>query len=98
MTPDEKKKVMDVVDCHNGKFMVDCLKQLNNDCSITWKDMQNFRVCYNAAKDDVSQLDKMLPSASAVPQDVIREVELAEKSVRNANDGLKSYLLKPSDF
>ena len=40
--PEEKKKMVDIVDSYDGKFTVDCLKQLNCDCSIPMKEMQFF--------------------------------------------------------
>eukprot|EP00957_Ditylum_brightwellii_P122237 9321615-Ditylum_brightwellii.AAC.1 len=89
--------MMVAVELFNHKFSIDCVKQLHSECSIVFKDMQSFHICYESAKADVTHLDLMLPEASEVPQGVDVEVQLAQKSVGSANNGLMSFMLDPPD-
>mmetsp|Transcript_64374 Transcript_64374/g.88421 ORF Transcript_64374/g.88421 Transcript_64374/m.88421 type:complete len:222 (+) Transcript_64374:1476-2141(+) len=62
MEPQEKKKVMSVIERHSTQFTKDCLMDLHTLCSIPLKEIQNIRICYQSACDTPAQLDMGLPS------------------------------------
>ena len=93
MTPDEKKKVMEVVRLHGDSFSVDCVRQLKSECHIPTKDLQNLRVCIETSKQHPAHLDQTEPSHAAVA--VAPEVAAAEAGLKPATHGLVNFELKP---
>jgi hypothetical protein len=62
---DERRLVVATVPKYQG-YSIDCLKKLQDVCSIPIKDMQHLRVCIECAKDHAEQLDRDVPDADTI--------------------------------
>ena len=96
MTPDEKRKVVGVIDKHNGNFSVECLSELVSECSIHKKDLQNIRVCWELSKEHPEHLDMGVPTEEFAVHVEREDLVQAMKSVKDVNHGLSNFLLKPA--
>jgi hypothetical protein len=99
MLPAEKKKVVSIVDdVHDGKFTPACCRELQTELNVSFKDMQNLRLCYEVAKDNPCHLEMVAPLPARI--EAAREnpeLEAAQEAAANksVSDGLVSYQLKP---
>jgi hypothetical protein len=58
--PDEKRKMMTVIDMYGGVFSVDLCKALITECSIPFKEIHQMLMCYDLAKKHMDHLDMTL--------------------------------------
>jgi hypothetical protein len=89
MLPAERQQIIQVIGSHGGDFTIDCLRQLNSECSIPYSDMQKVRVCYDVSEELPETVFTELPepcdqidvAAAAVPQEHIQLVANAKASL-----------------
>jgi hypothetical protein len=94
MPPDEKKAVKVVAEQHGNQFTVVCIKQINMECCIPMKEMQNICWCLEYGWEHPSQLDMEHPVLTN--QSVVAdEVHEANMQVTDASNGIKWFQLKP---
>jgi hypothetical protein len=74
MPPDEKNTVVAVVEQHENQFSVSCIKQINMECSIPMKEMQNIHLCLECHWEYPSQLDMEHPYLLTTQSVVAAEV------------------------
>jgi hypothetical protein len=99
MLPAEKRHAVDIVQKHKastGMWSMECVTELVEQCHIPQQDLQNFRVCFDAAVDDPSHLDKGLPGPAELAVLGAEEDE-ASAAMKSATAGLVSFQLIPKN-
>jgi hypothetical protein len=99
MKPDERRLVVASVQKYQG-YSIDCLKELQDVCSIPIKDMQHLQVCIECAKEHAEQLDRDAPDADTI---VVAKsnpdiIVAALAALKGATHGLDSFLIKPPEL
>ena len=96
MSPAEKKSAVCVFEEHEKKWTPECIESLSVTVGVQLKDMQNLRVCLEAAEVDPSHLDMMAPSSS-VATTLTAEAEQAKADMVDANRGLVNFQFVPKN-
>jgi hypothetical protein len=93
--PEEKKKIVGVIDRHNG-FTPECCKELKSHCHIPFADQQIVRIFFEVAKQHPEQLEMGVPSNDSIniAEDNV-DVRAAYIAAGCVTDGLQSFQLKP---
>ena len=75
MLPAEKVLAMGVLNKHGGQWNPACVSEMASSVHVQLKDMQNLRVCLDAAKTEPGHLDMLAPAArtmATVTGDAVR--------------------------
>ncbi len=96
MSPAEKKSAARVFEEHEKEWTPECIESLSVKVGVQLKDMQNLRVCLEAAEVDPSHLDMMAPSSS-VATTLTAEAEQAKADMVDANRGLVNFQFIPKN-
>ena len=81
---------------HEKEWTPECIESLSVKVGVQLKDMQNLRVCLEAAEVDPSHLDMMAPSSS-VATTLTAEAEQAKADMVDANRGLVNFQFIPKN-
>ena len=94
MDPTEKRTVMAIVECNEGKYTPRCLHELYFEAHVLYADMQKLRLCVSAAKDNPDHLSRGMP-AEDPGGNVAPEVAAALAAQLPVTHGLATFELKP---
>ena len=98
MEVSERKEIQEIIKRHNNEYTVECVKEIQNNCHVPLKDMHNIRLI-DECVTKYTGLVEWNNVNQAIPHEVESphaEVEQVEKLLKNANDGLSHFELKPA--
>ena len=85
---------MAIINSHDDKYTLACVRQLHIEMHVPLADMQNLRVCLALAASDPSQLERGVPDLSR-REESPSEVIAQQSQVADPNRGLRSFELHP---
>ena len=98
MEVSECKEIQEIIKRHDNEYTAECVKEIQNNCHVPLKYMHCIRLIEECIKQ-YTGLVEWIDIDHAMPHEVESphaEVEQVEKILKNANDGLAHFELKPS--
>ena len=98
MEVSERKEIQEIIKRHDNEYTVECVKEIQNNCHVPLKDMHSIRLIDEWVKKytglvDWNDIDHAMPHEVEYRH---AEVEQVDKILKNANDGLAHFELKPA--
>ena len=94
MEPGERRDVIKMIDSHDSKYTVSCLRLLHEAYHIPLADMNKIRVCYSVSKEHPETMELTMESQPSATCQTATDVAVAP----TINDGLISFQRCPKGY